>query len=348
MNADLPGIGTITWRKSGVVALLAMLFVAPMILTEFLTGLIIDIMILGLFAMAFNLLFGYTGLLSFGHAAYYATGAYLVALVLSGELLPGAMQTMLPAMVLGVLGATIVAAVFGMLCVQRGEIYFAMLTLAFSMLLYRGVIQFDGITGGVNGKIISNPEIDLGVATYNALNTEVYFYFTLLFIIGAIVLLWRIVHSPYGELLKAIRENPERAEFIGLPVKYYQWSSFVLSGAIAGLAGALIAPRIFVVTPNTAHWLKSAEAPIVTLIGGPSSFFGPIVGAAIFIWLEQILADVTSYWQAALGAVLIPLVIYAQNGVTGLVVGEESIPNYARDVYADRFGGAPDAEEGDQ
>lgn len=348
MNAELPGGGAVTWRKGGVVATLLLLLVAPMILTEFLSGILIDIMILALFAMGFNLLFGYTGLLSFGHAAYYGTGAYLVALVLAGDLLPGAMQSMLPAMVLGVLGAAIVAAVFGMLCVQRGEIYFAMLTLAFSMMLYRAVIQFDGITGGVNGKIISNPEIDFGVATFNALNTEVYFYFTLLFVVGAIALLWRIVHSPYGELLKAIRENPERAEFIGLPVKYYQWSSFVLSGAMAGLAGALIAPRIFVVTPDTAHWLKSAEAPIVTLIGGPSSFVGPIVGAAIFIWLEQILTDVTTYWQAALGAVLIPLVIYAQNGVTGLVIGEDSIPNYARDVYANRFGGAADAEEGDQ
>lgn len=328
MNSTLPLIGQVSRRTVGVAALLAGMVVVPFVLSEFLTGILISVMTLGLFAMGFNLLFGYTGLLSFGHAAFYGTGAYVVAFLLSsGEL------SLLPAMLLGIVGSVAVAAVIGVFCVQRGEIYFAMLTLAFNMMLYRAIIQFDGITGGVNGLVISGTKIDLGVVSFNALNTGVYYYLTFLVVLGAIALLWRVIHSPYGEILKAIRENPERAAFVGLPVKYYQWSSFVLSGTVAGIAGTLAASRIFVVTPNTVHWLKSAEPVIVTLIGGPSAFLGPLVGAVIFIGLEQALTEITSYWQAVLGVVLVPLVIYAKNGVVGLVTGEESLSDRVRDAY---------------
>lgn len=347
MSVSVPVLGDVGRRAAAVAALLLALLVAPLVLSEFLTGIVISIMILGLFAMGFNMLFGYTGLLSFGHAAFYGAGAYIVAIILSHSQVPGALQSLLPAMVLGILGTVVVAAIIGVFCVQRGEIYFSMLTLAFSMMLYRGVIQFDSITGGVNGLIISGTQIDFGIASFDALDTGVYYYFSLFVAVAAIALLWRIIHSPYGELLRAVRENPERAEFIGLPVKYYQWSSFVLSGAVAGLAGALAASRIFVVTPDTVHWLKSAEPVIITLIGGPSAFLGPIVGAVIFIGLEQVLTGITSYWQAALGVVLIPLVIYAENGVIGLAVGEDSIPNKIRDLMG-RTRGPESGEEVNQ
>jgi branched-chain amino acid transport system permease protein len=347
MSVSVPVVGDVGRRAVGVLGLLVVLLVAPLVLSEFLTGVIIMTMILGLFAMGFNVLFGYTGLLSFGHAAFYGAGAYIVAIFLSHSAVPETVQSLIPAILLGIVGTVAIAAVIGILCVQRGEIYFSMLTLAFSMMLYRGVIQFDSITGGVNGLIISGTQINLGFASFDALNTGVYYYFTFFVVVGAIALLWRIIHSPYGELLKAVRENPERAEFIGLPVKYYQWSSFILSGTVAGLAGALAASRIFVVTPGTVHWLKSAEPVIVTLIGGPSSFLGPIVGATIFIGLEQVLTGVTSNWQAALGIVLIPLVIYAQNGVVGLVIGENSIPNKVRELMG-RTGGPESGEEVNQ
>ena len=324
-RGSLPVVGDVTKNTVGVAVALVLLLLAPLILPSYFTGLVLDAMILAVFVLGFNQLFGYTGLLSFGHAAYYGTGAYVTAIVLSHDFIPEAIQSLVPAILLGVLAALFVAGVFGALCVQRGEIYFAMLTLAFSMMLYRLAIQWDSLTGGVNGLIISSPVVDLGVVQFSALDTTLYYYFTFVIAVAAVALLWRIVNSPYGELLKTIRENPDRAAFIGLPVKRYQWTSFVISGGIAGLAGGLAAVRTFVITPGSVHWLKSAEPVIITLLGGPGVFVGPIVGTGIFIGLEELLTNLTTYWQFGLGIVLIPLVLYAQNGVTGLILDREEI-----------------------
>jgi len=326
--ADIGSLEDASRREAGIVASLLMLLVAPFVLSSFLTGLVLDGLILALFVLGFNQVFGYTGLLSFGHAAYYGTGAYVVAIVLSNDAVPGALQSMIPAVVLGVLAAMVIAALFGALCVQRGEIYFAMLTLAFSMMLYRAVIQFDQITGGVNGLIISSAEIDLVVASFSALETLPYYYFTLIIAVLATAGLWRLVNSPYGEILKTIRENPERAAFIGVPVKHFQWTSFVVSGGVAGLAGSLAAIRIFVVTPGSVHWLKSAEPVIITLLGGPGSFVGPIIGTLVFLGLEEVLTNLTTHWQFGLGLVLVPIVLYAQNGIVGLASGFDPISRF--------------------
>lgn len=291
---------------------------------EYIFGLLITVMILTIFAMSFNLLFGYTGLLSFGHAAYFGVAAYVLGIFLSGnvESIPDVFGSIIPAAVLAVLAAMVFATIFGILCVQRGEIYFAMLTLAFNMMLYQVAFQWDDLTGGANGITVSPPPLELAGVTVNFLDTVTFYYLTFSILIVTLAVLWRLVHSPYGALLIAIRENPERAEMIGVPVKRYQLSSFIVAGTFAGIAGVLFSIRNFIVTPNTLHWSMSAEAVLITLLGGPSSFFGPAIGAFVFVFLEEALTSVTEHWQIGLGLILIPIVLFVPGGLVGLVTGD--------------------------
>lgn len=317
-----------TWMLAVVGLGLLVLVVAGVWLDEYLIGLGITVLVVSLFAMSFNLLFGYTGVLSFGHAMFYGTGAYMLALILSGKVgfLPAMVQdSFLLAFAASVVITMILAAVVGVLCVQRGDIYFAMLTLAFSMMIFELAGQWRNLTGGSDGTIMPGTTVNLGFTSFDASSTVPYYYFTLVIVVVSIYLLWRVVNSPYGQLLKAIRENPERAEFVGINVKAYQWTAFVLSALFSGVAGALIAVRIFVISPDLIHWSVSAEPIIVTLIGGPSSFLGPFVGAVVFVGLEEVITDYTNYWQIALGFVLIPIVLFTRGGLVGVVTGRSSL-----------------------
>ncbi|MFC7157119.1 branched-chain amino acid ABC transporter permease [Halomarina halobia] len=291
-------------------------------------GLLITVMILTLFATSFNLLFGYTGLLSFGHAAYFGVAAYVLGILLSGrlDLVPESLGSIVPAAALAVLVAGSCAAAFGLLCVQRGEIYFAMLTLAFNMMLYQVAYQWDDVTGGANGITVSPPPLELAGITVDFLDTVTFYYLTFSLLVLSLAVLWRIVHSPYGALLVAISENPDRAEMIGVPVKRYQLSSFVIAGTFAGIAGVLFSVRNFIVTPGTLHWSMSAEPVLITLLGGPSSFFGPAIGAFMFVFLEEWLTGITEFWQIGLGLVLVPIVLFVPGGLVGLVTGDGGTP----------------------
>lgn len=316
---DLP----VSTPVAGAVAVGIFVLSLPLsgILSEFYLGLIVNVMVLSLFAMSFNLLFGYTGLLSFGHAAYFGIGAYTFGLAVTGQLgfLPALFESFVPAMVLGILIAGLCATIFGIFCVQRDDIYFAILTLAFSMMVYEVVYSWNAFTGGSDGFSVTVQPIELGVLEFNLINTSTFYYLTFFLLVISLAVLWRIVNSPYGELLIAIRENPERATMIGVPVKIYQLASFITAGLFAGLAGTLFAVRTFIVTPNMLHWSMSAEPVLMTLLGGPSAFFGPVVGAILFVLLEQVLTSITEYWQFGLGIILVLIVLFAPNGVVGLL-----------------------------
>lgn len=348
MSTNFPVIGEIevSWRERAAVLVIiaAVVLAAPQFVGSYWTNVGIDMMIVVLFAMSFNLLFGYTGLLSFGHAGFYGFAAYLVALSLSGGalILPG-VNSFIPAILLAIVGTMLLAALFGALCVQRGGIFFAMLTLALNMMVYEIAVQWDDISGGVNGTTVPAPMVDLGFITFSALDKGAYYYFTFALVVLSLILMWRIVRSPYGELLKALRENPERVEFVGLNVKFYQWTAFVLSGFFAGLAGALVSIQIFVVSPIVVHWSTSAVPVLSTLIGGPTAFFGPVVGGIIFILLEEALTSVTQFWQIGVGIILIPIVLFFPGGLVGTLTGDggvfENIP---------MLGGSAEEAEGEQ
>jgi branched-chain amino acid transport system permease protein len=322
---------------------LAAALVLPVMLDTYYTGILIDAMVLITFATGFNLLFGYTGLLSFGHAAFFGAGAYSVA-ILSQRL--GFVNSLVPAIVLAIVVTAVVAGVIGVLSVQRSDIYFAMLTLAFNMMLYQAAVQFSNISGGESGLLVEATTVNLGLVSFPTSNNTLYYYFTFAVMALSLAVIWRITRSPYGELLAAIRENPDRAQFIGVPVKRYQWSAFVTSGAIGGLAGAVSAPRQFVITPGIMHWSASADPVLMTILGGPMVFFGPAAGAILFVVLEQVLTNITEHWYLGLGAILVTIVLFLPQGLVGTLV--ESSDRTIAEVATQAIDPRKDEEDSDE
>lgn len=323
---ELPGVGAVSAGHVAVAVGVVVALAIPQTAGSYWTNIGIDVMTVALFALSFNLLFGYTGLLSFGHAAFFGTAAYTVAVTLTKPL-PWVPQfgSFIPALLAGMVMAALAAAIIGAFCVQRSDIFFAMLTLAFNMLLYEISIQWDALTGGVNGTTLTGPTVDLLVVKFNVLSKTPYYYLVFACLAISTYVLYRVVNSPYGELLTAIRENPERAEFVGMPVKWYQWSAFIISGAFAGLAGGLASVQSFVVSPTTLHWSHSAVPVLSTLLGGPTVFMGPIVGGVIYVGLEVLFTQFTQYWQFGVGLVLIPIVLFIPGGLLGYIYDNEGM-----------------------
>ncbi|MBI1724199.1 MAG: branched-chain amino acid ABC transporter permease [Candidatus Tectomicrobia bacterium] len=306
-----------TWSRGLLGLLLAGLLLLPLVTPRFYPYLAMQVLILSLMALGFNLLFGYTGLLSFGHAAFYAAGAYG-----TGLLLKHTGVSLLPAVLGGAVAATLLAVVIGCFCVRHLAIYFAMLTLAFGMMIHSVVWKWRDVTGGDDG-LIGIPRAALalpGLGSVPMVDQTAYYYFVLAVSLAAIVALRRVVRSPFGMVLQAIRENEERAAFAGFTVWRYRLGAFVLSGAYAGLAGAMLAPLENTVAPGVAHWTKSAEPVLATLLGGPYVFSGPIVGSVLFLLLKEAVVRVTQYWLLVFGVVLLALVLGFRGGFVGALV----------------------------
>ncbi|MBI4608800.1 MAG: branched-chain amino acid ABC transporter permease, partial [Candidatus Rokubacteria bacterium] len=257
----------------GVGAVLA-LSGLPFLLPPFYLLLATEILIFTLFASSFNLLFGYTGLLSFGHAAYFGVGAYCAGLLLRDLGVP-----MLVAIPLGGLLAALAALIIGYFCVRLDEIYFAMLTLAFAQILHSVVWHWNEVTGGSDGlDMIPRPPLKFFGLTLDIGSMTGFYYFTLIIVAFGLSILWKIIDSPFGLALKAIRENAIRGEFVGIRVTRYRLAAFVISGAFSGLAGALFAPFQRAVTPEAVYWTTSADPVLMSLLGGTRVFLGPAVG----------------------------------------------------------------------
>ncbi len=269
------------------------LFLLPWFLSPFNLVLLTEILLMGLFALSFNLLFGYTGLLSFGHAAYFATGAYVC-----GYLLKHSVPFLL-AILAGVITASILATGLGYLSVRLDRIYFAMLTLAFGMMVYTIIFQWREVTGGSDG-ITGIFVTDLGMIGFGLKlqGFSAYYYLALIVVAIATYGLWRLVHSPFGELLQASRENFQRLLFVGVDVRQLRWMAFILAGGMAGLAGALWSPFQRVANPEIAHWTFSTTPILMTILGGYHRFAGPLVGATLFMGLEHWLqSNQRFFWQ---------------------------------------------------
>jgi branched-chain amino acid transport system permease protein len=295
-------------RGAGVAVLaLALLLLVPLGLGTFWLFLLTDILIFALFALSLNLIMGQGGMISFGHAAYYAIGAYTAAL-LSVKL--GASMPLAAAV--GLLAAALGAAVFGYFCVRLGQAYFIMLTLAFAQLVFAVVFKAYHLTGGENGLAGIRPLPSLAAP----LN---YYYFTLVVAALCTFLLYRISHSPFGLALRAIRENPRRAEFIGLPVWRYRWYAFIIAGVFAGTAGILFAFYNGSISPQIAFWTTSARPFMAVIIGGISTFWGPVAGAVVLQVLETQLGRFTENWALVLGLITLGIALFFQRGLAGLV-----------------------------
>jgi branched-chain amino acid transport system permease protein len=299
---------------------LAAAFFVPAAGSRFYTFLANDVVIWALFATSLNLLVGYTGLVSFGHAAYFGIGAYT-----TGILMKKAGITFLVAFPAAGVVAALFALVFGFFCVRLTKIYFAMLTLAFAQIVWAICFKWNEVTGGEQGMPeIPYPDfawlerIGTVVPVVGDYRTSDYFYFlTLVAVAACLWILRRIVGSPFGRMLTTIRENPERAEFIGVNVRRYELAAFVLAGAFAGLAGGLFGIFNRGVFPDFAYWTKSAEVLIMTLLGGMGTFYGPAVGALVLLWLNQQIVSVTEYWPLILGSILVILLFVFPGGLAG-------------------------------
>lgn len=302
--------------KTGLFLLLVALIILPRITSRFSTYLVIQILLLSLLAMGFNLLFGYTGLLSFGHAAFYAVGAYTAGLVLK-EVTP----SLLLAVLLGTVTSALSSLVIGFFCVRHLKIYFSMLTLAFGMMVYSLIWKWRDLTGGDDG-LIGIPRGTLsipGLFELNLRSMESYYYFVLVVCLLSTFFLYRLVHSPFGLILQGIRENAERVAFSGVPVRHYRLLAFTISGTLAGLAGTLLPPLENTLAPAVAHWTKSAEPVLVSLLGGAQSFTGPIIGSILFLLIKESIVRYTEYWLIWFGVILLILVLGFRGGVVGFL-----------------------------
>ncbi len=267
--------------------------------------------------LGFNLLFGYAGLVSFGHALFIGIGAYTGAVLTTHTSVRSLEVILLAAAGLAVASASLV----GALCVRYVKIYFGMLTLAFGMLFYTFLLKFYRLTGGDEGMRVLRPTLlgqDLSAMSKTEYLVGPYYYFSLAVLVVAAFAMWRIVHSPFGLCLKTIRDNPVKAESLGLSVIRYRWYAFVISAVYAAAGGVLLGPPTGNVDPTLAYWTQSGNIVFMTLLGGFASFFGPVLGAFVFIFLQDTVMSVVPYWRLIFGAILALLVIFAPGGLMGL------------------------------
>ena len=281
--------------------------ILPLVVGEFWVHVAIEILILGLFAVSFNMIFGYMGQLSFGHAAYYGVGAYATGMLMVKASVP------LPiCLVASMIAAGICALIFGYFCVRLTGIYFAILTLAFGQLMYYIIFQWYSFTGGDDGlQGIVPPDFLFGATSY--------YYFTLLIVAAALIAMWYISKSPFGYTMRAIRDNADRTRFLGINVRKYMLINFVVAAMFAGLAGGLLGPFNRSIAPDLCNWHQSGIPVFMTVIGGPLGFLGPMIGSVIYTFLMAFVTGFTEYWPLVIGLIIIFVVLFIPGGVLGLV-----------------------------
>jgi len=304
----------------GAAAALLLLMLLPPLVGAYQTQLLTYGLIAAIAALGFNLLLGYTGLLSFGHSAFFGLGAYMVAFLLRDL----GIHSMELYILLGVPVVALVSAAFGYICVRHTRIFFGILTLALSQVLYSLALKLFWVTGGTDGLRVSQPTLLAGWISFSGAGgferfITSYYYYVLAVFAVSVVVMWVIVHSPFGKALQAIRDNEVRAAFLGLRIRRFRWVAFLISGTFTGLAGLLWVPLNGLTTPEALYWPFSGEIVFTALLGGFRNFTGPIVGGVVFTYLKSYAVATTEYWQFLLGIVLILLVLVLPTGIVGAV-----------------------------
>ena len=322
MTTDFVYRPTMSLRRIAAYAapIVLALAVLPQLISPYQTQLLTYGLIFAIAALGFNLLLGYTGLLSFGHSAYFGLGAYSAAFMVR-YLGIGSMELFILG---GILLTAAVSALFGYICVRHTRIFFAILALALSQVLWTLAYKFFWVTGGTDGIRVAFAKMTLlggminftGAGAYEKFVSSYYYYVLFLFVFCT-ALMWVIVHSPFGKALQAIRDNETRAQFVGVQVKRYRWFAFLISGTFTGLAGILWVPLNGLVTPDILYWPFSGEIVFMAVLGGFRNFTGPIVGAVVFNYLKAYAVASTQYWQFLLGFVLVVLVLVLPTGIVG-------------------------------
>ncbi len=322
MKTDAPVVSYRPELALGAVAavVLVVLALVPQVVDLYQTQLLTYGLIAAIAALGFNILLGYTGLLSFGHSAFFGLGAYTIAFLLRYLNL----HSMEAYLVIGLSVVALASVLFGYICVRHTRIFFGILTLALSQVLYSLALKLFWVTGGTDGLRIARPSLAFGLITFTGAGSfqrfiETYYYYVLVLFAVSVVVMWVIVHSPFGKALQAIRDNETRAAFLGLRIRRFRLIAFTISGTFTGLAGILWAPLNGLATPDVLYWTFSGEIVFTALLGGFRTFTGPIVGGIVFTYLKTYAVATTEYWQALLGTVLVLLVIVLPTGIVGML-----------------------------
>jgi len=310
-------VSSIVRSFAWIVPAALLLLAAPFVIDPFQTLTLTYGLVAAIGALGFNLLLGYTGLLSFGHSAFFGGGAYTVAFLVK-YLKIASMELFL---VGSVLASAILSVLFGYVCVRYTRIFFGILTLSLSQVLWSLAFKFFWVTGGTDGLRVPTPKLLGAEPTGDKMDflAHRYYYYVLAVFAVCALLMWVVVNSPFGKALQAIRDNETRAEFIGIRIRRYRLIAFVISGIFTGVAGALWAPLNGLASPDILVWTFSGEIVFMTVLGGFRTFVGPIVGAVAFTYLKTYAVGFTVYWQLLLGTVLVVLVLALPTGIMGAV-----------------------------
>ena len=297
---------------AGAAALVLLAAVPWLGVSEFQRSLLVEVMIFSILAMSLNLILGYAGLVSFGHAAFFAVGSY--ASGLSANYVSTEIWLSLP---VGIAAGALLAIPLGWLSIRLSGFYFLMITFAFAQMVYAVVYRWNWLTGGSDGLLISGPTLfKLPVLQ----SRDQLYFFTLACFAGSFLLLHRIISGPFGHALIGIRENTRRMRALGYNVRAYKLTAFVIAAALAALAGVINGQFSLFASPESAHWTLSASALVMVLIGGAGTKTGPIIGAAVVLLLQHWLSSYTQYWSLALGLLFILLITTAREGIHGLLL----------------------------
>jgi branched-chain amino acid transport system permease protein len=268
--------------------------------------------------LGFNLLFNYAGLLSMGHAMFIGFGGYSAAFITSRYQVPYIEVSILAAVMISAILGTVV----GLICVRYTKIYFAMLTLAFGMLFHSFLLKSYHLTGGDEGMTVSQPHLlgmDFSSMGRMEFLTGPFYYYCLGILILAALVMWRIVQSPFGLCLKSVRDNPNKAEYLGLGIKKYRLYAFIISGCFAGVGGVMMGSTTGHMDISMVFWTHSGDLVFMTLLGGFSNFLGPMLGSIIFVYLKDLISSMTEYWRFIFGGLLAFIVIIAPGGIAGVI-----------------------------
>ena len=305
-------------RYATTVIIWALLLTAPVWLPLFggYTALAGRIVVFGLAAMSFNLLLGFTGIMSFGHAAYFGLGAYGCGLFLK-YVMASTWLGILAGMLLGGVAGTL----FGLLLVRRRGVYFAMVTIAFGQVFYFIAYRWNTLTGGDDGlRGFARAPLHIGPLTIDILNNaQAFYYFVLVCFAVVTGVMGLLLRSPFGRTLLAIRENERRARFLGIPIERHVWASFTLSCFFMSFAGALYALLNNFADPSNLYYVMSGNIVIMAVLGGIRAFWGPLLGAAVFVVLQDYLSSVTTNWMSFVGMLFILVVLFFPRGLLGFV-----------------------------
>ncbi len=297
---------------------LLVLAVLPSFIGLYQTQLLTYGLIAAIAALGFNLLLGYTGLLSFGHSAFFGIGAYAVAFLARDF----GVRSMEVYILIGLPVTALLSALFGYISVRHTRIFFGILTLALSQVLYSLTYKWFWVTGGSDGLRVPRPTLLAGFMEFVGAGSfqrflNAYYYYVLVVFAICVMIMWVIVHSPFGMALQAIRDNETRAAFLGIRIRRFRWIAFLISGTFTGLAGILWVPLNGLTTPEILYWPFSGEIVFTALLGGFRAFTGPIVGGIVFTYLKTYAVATTEYWQMLLGVVLVLLVLVLPTGIVG-------------------------------